>query len=80
MSPASGAATGITVAALEAYPWPGNVRELKNFVERAVYRADPALVEALECARFNQRKAADLLGLTYHRFRGHHRKYRDLLE
>jgi len=110
------------VAALEAYPWPGNVRELKNVVQRAVDRADAALVdatvfdpfespyrraapqeptgqapqeeaapqalppvgtaglqpfdeavkdfevkllrEALERARFNQRKAADLLGLT----------------
>jgi len=125
------------VRALDAYPWPGNVRELKNVVERAVYRADAALVDAivfdpfespyrpvapteplgeaeeeaaprpvppvvttdlesfdeavkdyevkllrgaLERARFNQRKAADLLGLTYHQFRGHYRKYRDLLE
>lgn len=30
---------------------------------------------ALEEARFNQRKAADLLGLTYHQFRGLYRKY-----
>lgn len=29
----------------------------------------------LEAARFNQRKAADLLGLTYHQFRGLYRKH-----
>lgn len=123
------------VAALESYPWPGNVRELKNVVERAVYRADGPLVDAiafdpfvspyptptaapspgppgrpgdaahasgasvlqpfeealedlevrllrqaLERARFNQRKAARLLGLTYHQFRGHYRKYRARLD
>ena len=31
-------------AALEGYAWPGNVRELKNVVERAVYRADSAVI------------------------------------
>ena len=30
---------------------------------------------ALERARFNQRVAADLLGLSYHQFRGKIRKY-----
>ena len=33
------------------------------------------LEEALKKTRFNQRKAADLLGLTYHQFRGLYRKY-----
>jgi psp operon transcriptional activator len=33
---------------------------------------------ALEACRFNQRKAADSLGLTYHQFRGYYRKYRDV--
>ncbi len=33
------------------------------------------LCTALEQARFNQRKAASLLGLTYHQFRGLYRKY-----
>ncbi|HKY91001.1 MAG TPA: phage shock protein operon transcriptional activator [Nevskiaceae bacterium] len=33
------------------------------------------LRQALEQARFNQRRAADLLGLTYHQMRGHLRKY-----
>src|SRR5262245_55234060 len=119
------------VAALERYPWPGNVRELKNVVERAVYRAEAALIteiifdpfrpavvndlpvaeprrqaqlsaaappvaaarldkpfteavqeleiqllrQALQEARYNQRKAAQLLGLTYHQFRALYRKY-----
>jgi psp operon transcriptional activator len=120
-------------AALEAHPWPGNIRELKNVVERAVYRADTALIEevvfdpfpegrgtdgavpgasrshapacgepeqlwtaplreavrrleierlrqALEAARYNQKKAAGALGLTYHQFRGLFRKHRDAVE
>jgi psp operon transcriptional activator len=36
-------------------------------------RVRKALVEA----RFNQRQAATLLGLTYHQFRGYYRKYQD---
>src|SRR5690606_29322954 len=35
------------------------------------------LRRALDEAKFNQRKAAASLGLTYHRFRGLYRKYRD---
>jgi psp operon transcriptional activator len=31
---------------------------------------------ALDEARFNQKKAAELLGLTYHQFRGLLRKYK----
>jgi psp operon transcriptional activator len=114
--------------ALENYTWPGNVRELKNVVERAVYRANGAVItdlcfdpfvcpygelarteepeeeqksvessvtvnahqdfktavaayeaslvkNALESCQFNQRKAAKLLGLSYHQFRGLYRKY-----
>jgi psp operon transcriptional activator len=34
------------------------------------------LKDALERARFNQRKAADLLNLTYDQFRGYYRKHR----
>ena len=33
--------------------------------------------EALEICRFNQKAAADKLGLTYHQFRGLYRKYKD---
>jgi psp operon transcriptional activator len=35
------------VAALEGYRWPGNVRELKNVVERAVYRAEGEVIDAV---------------------------------
>ena len=37
------------------------------------------LTQAMDEAKFNQRKAADLLGLTYHQFRGLYRKYQDNL-
>jgi len=37
------------------------------------------LRNALERGRFNQRKAAELLGMTYHQFRGLYRKYTDQL-
>ena len=123
------------IRALEQYQWPGNIRELKNVVERAVYRADAALIaanniivdpfqspfqktpapealtdktagerqpessalldltqikpfrqavqeleigllrQALKQAKYNQRKAAERLGLSYHQFRGLCRKY-----
>jgi psp operon transcriptional activator len=134
-------------AALDAYVWPGNIRELKNVVERAVYRADGAVISAVDFdpfrrngageeqgeiaesqvgypadkpggdpdgpevghppqkpggvptsfdelvreyqaglvraalarARYNQRKAAELLGLSYDQFRGYYRKFRGLV-
>ncbi len=116
--------------ALETHGWPGNVRELKNVVERAVYRAESEVIDAidfdpfrspfdliqakpvdaiagavaaptepdllplrqavdqlelsllrraLEKGRFNQRRAAGLLGLSYDQLRGLLRKYRDRL-
>jgi psp operon transcriptional activator len=34
----------------------------------------------LEAAKYNQRKAARLSGLTYHQFRGAYRKYKNVLE
>jgi psp operon transcriptional activator len=34
------------------------------------------LERALERAKFNQKKAAQILGLTYHQFRGLYRQYR----
>lgn len=132
------------MALLDRYAWPGNIRELKNVVERAVYRAEDALITpeeiifdpfkdfsleeqrarrpvvedeggsheaakesegkpeaenalnvplpdavrelelrmlraGLEEAKYNQRRAAELLGLTYHQFRGLYRKYQDEL-
>lgn len=38
------------------------------------------LTQALETAKFNQRQAAELLGLSYHQFRGMVRKYQLLSE
>ncbi|HUU00948.1 MAG TPA: phage shock protein operon transcriptional activator [Myxococcota bacterium] len=38
------------------------------------------LEEALARAHFNQRRAADLMGLSYHQFRGLYRKHRERLQ
>jgi psp operon transcriptional activator len=38
------------------------------------------LKRALKEARFNQKKAARILGLTYHQFRGLYRKYSSEVE
>jgi psp operon transcriptional activator len=67
-TPASAAPGGSPLtdpAALNTLPLPDAVRELE--LRR--------LRQALEAARYNQRRAADLLGLTYHQFRGYYRKY-----
>lgn len=49
---------------------PGPFKEAVQDYERELVRA------ALEKARYNQRKAAAILGLTYDQFRGYYRKYR----
>ncbi len=113
---------------LENNRWEGNIRELKNTVERAVYRSDAVVIDAIEldpfrspygagtspadgapvmepaiaavCAesqplktavrnlerdmlkraladsKYNRKKAAGLLGLTYDQLRGLLRKYK----
>jgi psp operon transcriptional activator len=38
------------------------------------------LTEALDQSKYNQKKAAEILGLTYHQFRGLYRKYGDALK
>ncbi len=48
---------------------PADLQQRLNDTESDLLRA------ALEKARFNQRMAADLLGLSYHQFRGKLRKY-----
>ena len=49
---------------------------LETGLEAAVQDLERRMVEAaLEKAKFNQRKAAQLLQLTYHQFRGYYRKY-----
>ncbi len=37
---------------IQTYPWPGNVRELKNTIERAVYKTEGKLIEAIELEPF----------------------------
>lgn len=45
--------------------------------QEAVRQYEVQLVrQALQQAHHNQKKAADLLGLTYHQFRGYYRKYK----
>lgn len=53
----------------------GTIRLDKPFGELVEAYERRLLCTALEQARFNQRKAASLLGLTYHQFRGLYRKY-----
>ncbi|MCO7225447.1 phage shock protein operon transcriptional activator [Pleionea sp. CnH1-48] len=50
--------------------------DLKEFIQETEIRI---LKEALEDAQFNQKKTAELLGLTYHQLRGYLKKYQ-LLE
>ncbi len=48
--------------------------------ETAVRRLELELLrDALKRANYNQKRAAQLLGLTYHQFRGYYRKYAALL-
>ena len=54
-----------------ANPFEKPFREAVDCFEREMVR------KALECARFNQRQAAKLLGLSYHQFRGLYRKHQD---
>jgi psp operon transcriptional activator len=51
---------------------PMPVRTLKDAVRDLEVRL---LKEALSASKYNQRKAAERLGLTYHQFRGLYRKY-----
>ncbi len=54
-------------------PPDGNSRSLEAAVRDLEVRM---IRESLAAARYNQREAADTLGLTYHQFRGRWRKYR----
>jgi psp operon transcriptional activator len=61
---------------------PGRALEEEGLVTKplktAVWEFKARLLEdALRQARFNQKKAAQLLGLTYHQFRGLYRQYKD---
>jgi psp operon transcriptional activator len=48
-------------------------------MKEAVWDLKVQLIEkALAKSKFNQKKAAKLLGLTYHQFRGLYRQYRSI--
>jgi psp operon transcriptional activator len=51
----------------------------KPFSESVMELEIRLMKSALKEAKFNQRKAARMLGLTYHQFRGLYRKYSDQL-
>jgi psp operon transcriptional activator len=65
MAPA-GTSAGVQI---DGKPYEDAIREVEIHLLRS----------ALERAKFNQRKAAELLGLTYHQFRGLYRKHSDAL-
>lgn len=52
-------------------------KEKKAFAEAVREFELGLLKDALDVTKYNQRKAADELGLTYHQFRGLYRKYQD---
>ena len=63
--------TPVTASAIETAP------DDRSFAEEVRDLELRLLMQALNKAKFNQRKAADELGLTYHQFRGLYRKYQD---
>jgi len=65
------APTGIAMPPVQAGPAGRTMKE-------AVWSLKIRMIEeALEAARYNQRKAASILGLTYDQFRGLYRRYRN---
>jgi psp operon transcriptional activator len=70
-------------AAMEEGPAPPTGRNapaysLATSFQDQLKQLEAGLVEtALEESKFNQKKAAELLGLTYHQFRGLYRKYQE---
>jgi len=59
-------------------PWPVNLMD-KPY-RKAVREFEILLIQkALKKSKFNQKKAAGILGLTYHQFRGLYRKYHEEL-
>ena len=62
-------------APAETHPVPGG----KTFSEAVLELERHLLRNALKKAQFNQRRAAGILGLTYHQLRGLYRKHKDHL-
>ncbi|WP_411887996.1 helix-turn-helix domain-containing protein, partial [Hydrocarboniphaga effusa] len=72
-------ASVVAHAAPSAAPAKPEVDSMPNFpldFEHEVAEFETRLLKgALDAARYNQKKAAELLGLTYHQYRGQLRKY-----
>jgi len=74
-----GAGAGIEVREPDPAPGTGTAKAHRS-LEEAVRALEVRMIrESLAEARYNQRQAADALGLTYHQFRGRWRKYREEL-
>ena len=73
------ASTSVRAAAAPAHPAPVApvVGDAPCNLEQLVADYEQQLLKrALECCRYNQRRAAEHLGLTYHQLRGYLRKYK----
>ncbi len=69
---------GVVSPPREAQGLPGSAFE-RPFCESVELFEQQLLRAGLTAARFNQRKAAEMLGLTYHQFRGLYRKHQAVL-
>jgi len=58
--------------AIAADPLPSEPYDFKEYIQE---REIELLTSALEQCRFNQKKTAEFLGMTYHQLRGYLRKY-----
>ncbi len=67
------------VKVCEVQSWPGDqggeAGEACDFKEHIQQTEIDLLKAALEQCRFNQKKTAEFLGMTYHQLRGYLRKY-----
>jgi len=64
----------------ESAPPVTETRKEKPFAEAVQELEIGLLRQALDKAKYNQRKAAQILGLTYHQFRALYRKYREVVK
>jgi psp operon transcriptional activator len=78
-TPSSTAAAEIPATQAAATALPDFSNGMIDFKEVTAKFEQDVLQCALQCAQFNQKKTAELLGLTYHQLRGYLKKYQ-LLE
>ena len=64
---------------IDAEPSTDHVTRIEKPMKEAVWDLKIRMLEqALVQSKFNQKKAAEILGLTYHQFRGLYRQYKEL--